>query len=406
MTRDLRVRADHPSRRGFLAAVTTLGASAAGTLLPGVASTAAPDRLRTKRLLLLTLYGGNDGLNTLVPYRDPLYRALRPTIALPREKLLPLNDELALHPELRRLARLFEAGELAVVPDVGYPRPDLSHFESIAVWESGEERGTAAKTGWWAKVLAANRSAFEAVPLDAAAISFEPTAAFARGYRVPILHANQNLDDLFTPAGLTAGAGGVAAAARPLAEVLEDAAAVRARIAQRMRAVPRPHWGPSEEPINVQVRLADWFLAHGTAVPMVRMALGGFDHHTSLLPRHHERMVMLDRALGELSDRLRASGLWNDSVIVVHSEFGRRPGENGFAGTDHGTSGPVLILGGRVGGGVHGRPAALDRLDDAGNLLYQTDLRSVYASAVSRLFALPVDPFTAAGFQPLPLTLG
>lgn len=404
---------DHPqlraalSRRRLIAAAFALGA---GRALPARAAP-APDaiaRLRTKRLIVLALVGGNDGLNTLVPVRDPLYRRLRPTLALPAGELLPLDGEFALHPALRETTALYQRGELAVVPDVGYPRPNLSHFESAAIWDSADPlQGTAASAGWWGELVMRQRGAFEAAQLDAAALSFDSAAAFAAGQRVPVLRARQDVAELFAPgpARLAPGALRSHGTARELAEMLADGERVRERVAQRLRHAQRPSWRPYEQPIDVQVQLTDWFLSNGVAVPLLRLNLDGFDTHTELLPRHGALMALLDRTLAGLRERLRAAGLWDDTVVLVHSEFGRRPAENGHGGTDHGTAGPLLLAGGRVQGGVHGARAALDALDHEGNPRFATDFRRVYGTIASGLFGLPAEPFAAADRPPLAIRL-
>jgi uncharacterized protein (DUF1501 family) len=401
----------HPaalSRRQLLVAASALANSFA---LP-VAARMTPiaiHSLRSKRLIVLTLVGGNDGLNTLVPVSDPMYRKLRPTVALPKERLLPLNDDLSLHPALVSTMASFQSGELAIVQDVGYPRPNLSHAGSTAIWDSADPlRGTAAEFGWWGEVVMQNRMLFDGADLDAAAVTFESSAAFAAGSRVPVLRARPEGADPFG----TSGAAPFGAATpegspqgRYSAAVRSDEAQVQARFAQRLRNAKRPVWQGDEQLIDAQVKLTDWFLSNGVATPLLHLALGGFDTHSELLARHGGLMAVLDRTLSDLRSRLLAVGRWDDTVVLVQSEFGRRPAENGHGGTDHGTTGPVLLLGGRVQGGVYGERAALDRLDNDGNPIYRTDFRRIYSGVVSDLFCLPVNPFTARGFAPLSLRL-
>ena len=121
--------------------------------------------------------------------------------------------------------------------------------------------------------------------------------------------------------------------------------------------------------------------------------------------RHDELLTDFDSGLARLKQALKAAGAWDDTVILVHSEFGRRPAENGYGGTDHGTAGPVFLIGGKVGGGIHGQRARLDDLDREGNLKSTTDLRAVYSTLVANLWRLPANPFVANGFAPLPLRL-
>lgn len=395
------------ARRRLLVAAAALPASAL-PLQAAAQPSAAAGALARKRLIVITLAGGNDGLNTLIPYADPLYRRLRPTLAHARENILPLDAALGLHPSLRAAMTMYQAGELAVVPDVGYPQPNLSHFESAAIWDSADvRRGTAATSGWWGEVVMRNRTAFDAARLDTAAVTFERAAAFANGQRVPVLRAQQDMAALFSPRRprLAQTPAAHTGTVRYLADMIDVGEAVRDRVAARLRDVPLPKWRPYEEPVDVQLRLTDWMLGHGVTTPLVRLVLDGFDTHSELMARHADRLTALDRMLAGLRANLVAAGLWNDTVILVQSEFGRRPAENGFGGTDHGTAGPLLLAGGRVQGGVHGARSSLETLDHDGNPVFATDFRCVYASVVAGLFGLDANPFAEAGCAPLPIRL-
>lgn len=375
-----------------------MGAALSGLSLPALA--AKPTNLGTRRLILLTLIGGNDGLNTVVPYRDPLYRALRPKAGLAAASVLPLNDELALHPALGTAAALYQAGELAVLQDVGYPQARLSHFESAAIWDSADTaNGTRAIEGWWAEVVRRNAASFSAAQLDAAAISFSADDMFASGPSVPLLRMRRDLGAFFSEAQATLATSPQSRSGLRghLAEMVDSGERVRLQVAARLRNAPRPTVPPFSDPIDMQVMLSDWLLSNGVRSPVLRLRLDGFDTHSELLARHGDLMTTLDRGLQQLSTRLRASGLWRDTLIVVSSEFGRRPKENAAQGTDHGTAGPVLLLGGAVRGGIHGQRAALDQLDAEGNLHHTTDFRSLYSTVIDDWFGLPVNPLRERG---------
>ncbi len=394
------------SRRDLLLAL----AGAAGMGLPlqfALASQPPSAQLARKHAILFRLHGGNDALNTLIPYRDPLYRALRPTLALSASTLLPVSDELALHPSLTGLMKLFAAGEVAIVQDVGYPHPNLSHFESAAIWDSANtEPGSIARGGWWGESVNANRAAFDAVRFDAAAVTFDKDVAFASGRGVPVLLANQ---DVATTLGTKGQRSRVTPdapeTARAIAEMINQGIEVRARVAQRLENVQPPEWAPYEDSFAIQTKLTSWLLAHGVTTPLLRVYQDGFDTHSQLLQRHDALMKAFDSGLLDLKQGLQVAGVWDDTVIVVHSEFGRRPAENGYGGTDHGTAGPVLLIGGKVRGGVYGRRAALDDLDADGNTKFTTDFRAVYSTLLEHLWALPSNPFAAQGFAPLSLPL-
>ena len=381
-------------------------AALSGPLERALAGVPDRNRLRGKRVILYTLFGGNDGLNTLVPHRDALYRHLRPNLGLPEATLLPLTDEVALHPEVTELMKLYQAGEVAIVQDVGYPRPNLSHFESMAIWDSGDPvLGSASSTGWYGDVVVGNRAVFDAAGFDAVAITFDENLAFAAGEGVPVLQANQNIsamlhDERTPPAHATAS--GTPA---KLAAIINEGRAVRARLTRRLAAVKPPQWQPYEEPLDIQSEMTQWFWANGVSTPLIRIHQGGFDMHADLLFRHEQALRTFDRGVAKLRRMLISMGAWDDTVILVQSEFGRRPSENGFGGTDHGTAGPVFLIGGKVQGGLYGRRAALDDLDANGNLKFTSDFREVYSTLLSNLWALPVNPFGVKGFAPIPMRL-
>lgn len=386
----------HGLRRRSL--VQGLAAAALAPALPTVQAGPA-SRVGERHLLVFSLFGGNDGLNTVVPYRDPLYRRLRPTLALPARSLLPLNDDLALHPALTTLHALYEAGEVAVVMDVGSPQPTLSHFEAGATWDCADLAGTHSRTGWFAQLVQDNTAAVQAVPLDLTAISFAPGDRFALGEGVSQLTLHNlrqflaTVPDLAPPSQTPAGS----AMARYLRTLEQDAQVARQRLASRLQGRALPAWAPYEEPLTVQVKTAGWLLAQGVQVPAMKLLQPGYDTHTHQLETHRHQLQAFDRALALLVAQLKAQGRWSQTLLLVHSEFGRRVAENGSGGTDHGTAGPAFFIGGAVQGGSVGRRADLARLDDHGNLVAGIDFRRLYATVAGRWFALPVNRFEAQG---------
>lgn len=401
---------EHPAitrRRALLG----LGITAASFAAPAIARAATqaptvPDSaLATKHLISFTLYGGNDGLNTLVPYRDPLYRHLRPGIGLPDKALLRLSDDVALHPALTRLMSLYQAGEVALIQDVGCPASTLSHFDAIEVWESASPERAGRDTGWYGRVVAANRAAFDRCHFDAAAISFDRNTGFARGEAMPLLYADRALFDIEATSHRLRIDATMPSTARALAELVNQGADVQERLMARLHGAVAPDLDPSTHPLDVQITWTEWLLAQGAKAPVYALAQNGYDTHTGLLDRHAALLADFDAAIARLRERLKAIGVWNDVVVLVHSEFGRRVAENIGGGTDHGTAGPVMLIGGRVRGGIYGQRASLDDLDTHGNLRFTTDFRRVYATITDQLWRLNANPFAAAGAAGLPIAL-
>ena len=370
---------------------------------------AGPDAADARHLVLIELQGGNDGLNTVVPYANPLYRTLRPTLALARDAVVALDDGIGLHPALEPLMPLWTRGELAVVQGVGYPAPNRSHFRSIEIWETASDADETLVEGWLRplaralpprgaygiKALALGR---DEGPLAGAAndtVVFEDLAGFvrqARGLgerRAAEAGANAALAHLLAVERTTRDA------ALAFAERLDDAArAARPNAGERRRS-------PLERRLDLVARLIE-----ADVGPQVfKVELGGFDTHAGQLGRHRGLLGQLGESLAAFAARLSTSGRWNDVLVMTYSEFGRRVAENGTGGTDHGTAAPHLVAGGRVAGGLHGRAPDLARLD-RGDPAFTTDFRSLYASVARDWFGQPLESTPFAGFGRLPLVRG
>lgn len=350
------------------------------------------------RLVVVQLRGGNDGLNTVVPFSDPRYRSLRPTLAVD-DDLVPLADGLAFHPSLAPLEPTWTAGELAVVRGVGYPSPDLSHFRSEAIWYTADP-DTASGPGWlgsWADALPAPPPALltsvGAIPSPAtvggatvpAAISDPDTFGFDLVVVDPADSAMRR--ELLRGAFVASAAGSDAAAIAGATGLAVDALVelVATVPAEEIPPVPYPE-GSLAEDLATAARL----LAADLGARVVWVTTGGYDTHAAQADTHAALLEGLALALAAFRADLAARGLAERTAVVVWSEFGRRPAENGSGGTDHGTASNVLLLGPRVRGGLHGPPPDLGDLDSGGNLRHTVDFRSVYATLLGE--HLGVDP--------------
>ncbi|HEX7742070.1 MAG TPA: DUF1501 domain-containing protein, partial [Sphingobium sp.] len=363
------------SRRGLGAALAG-AAIAATTPFSGAAAmipAARTGALRFKRLIVLEMQGGNDGLNTLVPVKDPLYRHYRPNLAVPAADVIPLDDDVGLNAAMPRLAALYERGEVGWIQDVGYPHPNLSHFESAAIWASGrfqDIRGS----GWAARAIAANRNAVDRLALDADGIILGGNTDILAGQGLHVLAIDDVQtflrDRMAAPPPIEKGN----SALRRITEIIGDSASIAARLRSKMTGTNRFQsglMGPEKylDPFNRQISNLLFMLDSDVRSAVYQVMLPGFDMHTGLRGDHENLLGRLDAGLASLVSGLKAMGLWQDTLILAHSEFGRRPAENGSGGTDHGTAGPVILLGGGVKGGLFGRRAALDVLDPDSNLV-------------------------------------
>lgn len=359
-----------------------------------VAHAAGPDWSRI--LVLIELNGGNDGLNTVVPYADPRYYALRPRLALARDSVLPLSEQLGFNPALEALMPAWQARELAVVLGVGYSEPNRSHFRSIEIWDTASDARQTLTDGWLARLFAAAPPPADHVahgvvlghglgPLAGgkALVVNEPQQFLRQAGRLPETarrDANPALAHLL----------GVRA------ETRRAAGALRERLAQPVEAgadFPATRLGRQ---LETTARL----LASGVPVAAIKLSYSGFDTHSNQRATHDRLLRELAEGSAAFRQAMRRHGLWERALLLTYSEFGRRAQENGSAGTDHGTAAPHLLLGGRVRGGLYGMQPPLDRLVD-GDLAHRVDFRQLYLTVAQRWWGVRADFLAGRGLLPL-----
>ena len=343
---------------------------------------------RGRRLIVVQLSGGNDGLNTLVPYRNDLYYQARPTLALkPTDGLLPLSEELALHPAMTRLKQLHDQGQLAVLNSVGYPNPDRSHFRAMDIWQTGSGAGQTLSTGWLGRYLDGSAAGLpypEALEVDdTLSLALKGQTRKGLALRNPSkfhqLTQNRLLSQL-SREGLSLGAGHQhEAPADYLYQTLAETASAadylydKAKIYKSATSYPQSVFGRS-------LKTTAELINSGVESRVYYTALGGFDTHVSQHEQQARLLADLSDSLGALADDLRQAGNWNDTVVLVFSEFGRRVAQNASNGTDHGTANGVLLLGGALKkAGVLNPAPNLADLDADGDLRHQIDFRGIYA---------------------------
>jgi uncharacterized protein (DUF1501 family) len=404
---------DTLTRRRFLVASGVVG----GTALAGggIAAYSLRDLFDTagerpdgaKTLVVVTLYGGNDGLATVIPYADPAYRAARPELAYGGDQVLRLDDALGLNPLLKGLKARFDAGQVAIVNGVGYPKPDRSHFRSMDIWQTADP-DRPANTGWLGRWL------------DAAggdpryAVSFEPVlppllaGATAAGAAVPL--TGLRLPNGVQPALLstfgkaTAGEPAMQArAARAFADLVRVDDMVRE--VNEAAAARDPD---DDEPaatgtggrtaLGTQLEMVAKCIEAKVATRVFSASLGGFDLHADEKATQEALLRRLDEALTGFLDRVKGS----EVVVLVYSEFGRRVRANGSDGTDHGTAGPVFVLGDGVKGALYGEQPSLTDLDK-GDLKSTVDFRDVYATLLEDVLGTDANQVLAGWKGRLPL---
>ena len=389
------------NRRSFLAtagaaAARSFAATAAGTsaivaatasATPSPAQPASADAQPAaggfaRLLVLVELKGGNDGLNTLVPYTDPAYYALRPRLAIARDAVVQLSDRVGLHPALAPLAPMWQARELAVLQSVGYPRPNLSHFRSIEIWDTASASDRYLDDGWLTRTFAAAPPP-RTFAADGAIVGSNDLGPLAGGGTRVVAIAN------------TARFLQRAKLARPEQpsgnEALAHLLKTENDIVQAAVHLTGRHEFTTEFPPGAfggVVKTAAQVIANPGGVATLRLTLGGFDTHVSQAPTQARLLGQLAGGLVALRSALVELGRWNDTLVLTYAEFGRRPRENLSGGTDHGTASVHFALGGSVAGGLLGAQPDLAQLSADGNVAHAIDFRSVYATALERWWGI------------------
>jgi len=342
-------------------------------------------------LLLVELKGGNDGLNTLVPYADPKYRELRPVLGVARERVLQLDERVGLHEKLEPLMESWKSRDCAILQGVGYPNPNRSHFRSIEIWDTASASSQKLSEGWIAQAFQA-----AALPKDAAvdAIVADTNALPMTGPSLRTI-VMQDAEAFLRQAQALKDSGKMADGGNPalrhVLAVRQEINAASAGLRDRLRAAPAPaHAYNQDAGFGRQLDLATRLLMAKVPVIALKVALGGFDTHANQAPVHERQLAILAVGLATLRKNLIAADLWNDVVVMTYSEFGRRVRQNASGGTDHGTAAPQFVMGGSVKGGFYGVQPSLADLQD-GDLRYSVDFRSVFATVAQGCWGLQRD---------------
>lgn len=379
--------------------MTTVGAIAAGAVGPNLLvksalanSLAASTSSSTDRVLVvIQLAGGNDGLNTIVPYGSNLYYGDRPNIGVEADKVLHLDGMVGFNPNLTAVKGLYDQGKVAVVQGVGYPNPDLSHFRSTQIWESGDPTGLS-KTGWLGRWLDATITSTSS-PFTAVALG--PTVPMTLlSTRVPVTSIesvnrfkflvsqdNSNLilkayEKMYGPSKETLP---------PYIGLVRQAGVNAEQGVQDLHGISINYKSSVQypnTPFARDLQLVAQMISSNLGTRIFHVTLGGFDDHVAEVLTHANLMKQLGDGVAAFYQDLQALGKADQITMMTFSEFGRRVKENAGRGTDHGTAAPVFVIGGNVKGGLYGTDPILSDLDSDGNLKYGIDFRSVYGTLV------------------------
>jgi uncharacterized protein (DUF1501 family) len=393
---------DTLTRRKFLG--LTAGAIAAGAIAPilsedqiAQAAITRPLPSGTPILVIVTLYGGNDGLNTVIPYTDPIYFSSRPEISYKPETMLPLDAELALNPAMKNMKLLWDQKKVAIIRGVGYPNPDRSHFSSMAKWQTASpERHI--NTGWIGRWVDSQAE--------------DSMLAISLGSVLPPLFAGAKRSGSVLPlGGLVIPRGRIAANCQQMSRPSRTDDSLMAAAATSMRNLfsvsttvqpilkgPAPN-APDLPTVNggnaggdnnlaQQLDVVSKLIAAGAPTKVWSVSLGGFDTHANEANAQASLLGVVSDSVYRFLNQMKSTTRAADITVVIYSEFGRRVVGNGSQGTDHGTSGPMFIIGEKVSGGYYGDQPSLKNLVK-GDLAITTDFRDVYATILEKILKSP-----------------
>ncbi|RMG18968.1 MAG: DUF1501 domain-containing protein [Bacteroidetes bacterium] len=373
------------NRRDFLKLSALASAS---VLMPGFLQGLGKDSLdyTGKKLVIVQLSGGNDGLNSFVPYRNDAYYKARPSLAIPAREVLTLNDELGLNPVMPELKALYEEGQLCIINNVGYPNPDRSHFRSMDIWHTASNSDEYWQSGWLGRYLdnscAGCAKPHQVLELDdtlSLAVKGEQLKALAvrdpnrlyRQTRDPFLAAMMEAYNSHAPSAQDE----LDYMYKTIAETTSSAAYLHEHARVYTSRLDYP-----QGPFGRQLKTVAELICAGMETSVYYVSLTGFDTHVRQKPQQERLLKQYSQGMATFIRDLRQNDRLNETLIMTFSEFGRRVSENASGGTDHGKANQVLLMGGQLGKpGVFNPAPNLAQLDE-GDLPFEIDFRQIYAS--------------------------
>jgi len=365
---------------------------------------------KEKNLVVIQLSGGNDALNTVVPYNDELYYDNRPQVHIDPEQSLKLDNELAMNPSMAAIKRLWDEGKVAVLNGIGYPEPNRSHFRSMDIWHTAEPTKVLTE-GWIGRTLRELDSKGENV---LGGINFGrglPRAMSCPGVPVasvgnldtyglfPSIASDQDRNDILNVFSQMYGTGvGRDAVSEFLSQTGEDAL-VGADILRQAPAKYKSSVEYAANPLANSMKDMARVMFADVGTRFFYTQHGSFDTHGGELPVHSNLWNTVSTSIGDFMDDVREHGYGDDTAILVFSEFGRRIKDNG-SGTDHGSGGVAFLIGDSVQGGLYGDYPSLDEKDQLnGDLHANNDFRSLYTNILEDWIGVDAKPIVNGTFE-------
>ena len=359
-----------------------------------------------KILVVIQLSGGNDGLNTVVPYRNDIYYQKRPRLAIPESEVLKVGNELGLNPAMASLRDLYEEGVVSVINNVGYPNPDRSHFRSMDIWHTGSPSSEYWNTGWIGRYLDSNCNnchlPYHALEVDdslSLALKGTQKNGFAMSNPGQLKRATSNR--LLQAVGQRYGdhhdhGGDVAYLYKTMIDTQSSADYLfeKSKVYESKETYP-------QTPFGRHLKQVAELITADADIRVFYVSLTGFDTHANQKNQQERLLKQYADGVKALVADLKQNNLFDDTLILTFSEFGRRVEQNASNGTDHGTANNLFVIGGNLRqAGFYNPGPDLSRLDN-GDLIYQVDFRRVYATVLDRWLDADPGQILQGSFEPL-----
>lgn len=340
-----------------------------------------------KRLVVIQLTGGNDGLNTIIPYENDLYYNNRPSLAIPKKDVIKITDQLGLHSSLASLQELYDQGLLTIINNVGYPNPNRSHFRAMDIWQTGSSAEQTLQTGWIGRYLDNHgNKPYNALEIDDS-LSLALKGQHMNGIAVKnpnVLYRTsqdpyfKNVLRSYQEDHLSEHNLGY------LYKTMISAESSAKYIYEKHKISSNSNSYPTNE-FAGQLKTAARLINSGIDTKVFYAALDGFDTHANQKNPQARLLKIYAESIKAFIDDLKKEGTFNDTLILTFSEFGRRVKQNAANGTDHGAASNVFIIGNQLKTpGIYNDLASLSNLDENGDLKYSVDFRSIYATLIDR----------------------
>lgn len=363
-----------------------------------------------RTLVIIQMAGGNDGLNTVIPYGDSNYLAARPNLHIDPSTVLQLNDTLGLNPAMAGLKKLWDANQLAIVEGVGYPNPSYSHFDSMAIWQTAAPKGEFTD-GWLGRYFkqtgAESNADFAGIDVGGALAPMFKTS----GVTIPVVQNPATYKLALDPRDVAARLEAwedmqTAASARQRYLPLIASQAINAQRSTQVLARAVSGYQPAvtygKDPLSGSLRVLASVIVQEPGTKVGYAMLGGFDTHSNERKTQDQLLTTLSDALANFQQDLVAQGKADDVLVVTWTEFGRRVKENGSQGTDHGDGGSMFVMGNGVKTGIYGDAPDLSKLDSNGSVQWTTDFRSVYATLLENWLGVDSTSILGGRFESVP----